>query len=186
MGSVEDDPLAANPPRQGAAPAAKPVKQAKQELVLTRITYEGRMDGNNVRRIANFFDQVEVIYGPADDPDIKVDPANPPPRFMVLNCQEKLAVYSHPLPNGQKSQEMEATGKVRVHAQEFWGNAQTITYDQTKEEVILHGTKENPAVLYRVKTRGANPEKVAGQTIYYFRRTRSYRVDGGQIIGINP
>jgi lipopolysaccharide export system protein LptA len=185
LGTAEDDPLAADPPRKGGTPPANPVKQVKQELMITRITYQGRMDGDNVRRIANFFDQVEVIYGPADDPDIKVDPASPPPRFMVLDCQEKLTVYSHPLPNGQKSQEMEATGKVRVHAQEFWGNAQTITYDENKQEVVLRGTKENPAHLYRVWTKGADPEPIAGRTIYYWRKTRSYRVVDGDHIGIS-
>jgi lipopolysaccharide export system protein LptA len=175
---------AANLPN-GGVPPAKAVKQQKQELLLTRISYAGLMNGENVRRIAKFYDQVQVIHGPADDPDLNVNPANPPPGFMVLSC-DKVEVYSHPLPNGQKSQEMRASGKVRVHAQEFWGNAQEITYDETKEEVVFHGTKENPAVLYRVKTKGANAEKVAGETIYYFRQTRSYRVVNGDRIIVSP
>jgi lipopolysaccharide export system protein LptA len=185
MGSAEDDPLTPNNPRKSGAPPARPVKQKKEELKLTRITYDGRMNGDNVRRIAIFYDHVLLIYGPADDPDIKVDPANPHPGFMVLNC-DKLSVYSHPLPNGQKSQEMEANYRVRVHAQEFWGNARTITYDEAKDVVVLKGTEDNPAVLYRVKTKGARAESIIGKTISYYRTTRAYRVDGGVMVGINP
>jgi hypothetical protein len=75
---------------------------------------------------------------------------------------------------------------VRVHAQEFWGNARTITYDEAKDVVVLKGTEDNPAVLYRVKTKGARAEPIIGKTISYYRTTRAYRVNGGVMVGINP
>jgi lipopolysaccharide export system protein LptA len=177
------------PPAQkgGAKPAASTTSSGAkpapiQELFLTHVRFRERMQTFNKSRTAYFYGDVEVIHLPSDQPDlkIKIDPL--PERCMYLKCK-KLAVFSHVLPNGQRSQEMEAWGHVLVQAQEFYGLADVVKYDENLDRVIFEGVEGSPATLYRVKGRGGQQEKVSGKKIIYHRKTGEYHIEDGQ--GIN-
>jgi lipopolysaccharide export system protein LptA len=180
LGTADDDPLS-TPETKKSAPK-KPPAAAKEELQLTRVVYAGSLHADNKKRIATFYDDVEVYHGPADDPDIQLDPAHLPVGWMYLRCKI-LKVYSESLPNGQKNQHMEATGQVRIRASDYWGDAKTVKYDEGKDLIILDGG-EDYAHLYRVLAPGAEPEQVEGHKIYYNRKTKAVGIDrGGKIEG---
>jgi lipopolysaccharide export system protein LptA len=172
------------PPPAGSKPTGKP---PEQEMQLTRVYYLGRMYANNTKRVAVFYDGVEVIHVPTDDPNLVVDIDKLPQGGMYLRC-DQLRVYTQkvdPAPDGKVNQMMEARGKARVQSREFSGVADVIKYDESKELVIFEAADGNLATLYRVKSRGAAPEEIKGKKIYYWRDKGDFKVEGGQGIRAN-
>jgi lipopolysaccharide export system protein LptA len=180
LGTDEDDPLAA-PATGNKTPQAKPVHRAKEELQLTRVIYGGTLQADNRQHIATFYsenaDDVEVFHGQADDPDFPIDKAHLPPGFMYMRCRV-LKVFSDAMPNGQKNQRMQATGQVRIRSSDYYGDAQTVKYNQGSDLIFLDGG-EGYAHLYRVLAPGAEPDKVEGRKIQYNRKDKTYRIIGG-------
>jgi hypothetical protein len=164
----------------GTATAARPSSgPAEEEIQLTRVKFQGKLWANNPKRVAVFYDNVEVIHLPADNPDVPINPDRLPVGGLSINC-EQLKVFTSRAPDGTTSQEMEAVGKVFVQAQEeFSGRANVVKYDERKEQIIFEGDDTNPATLYRVKSRGGDQEKIQGEKITYWRRTGDYKVDKG-------
>jgi lipopolysaccharide export system protein LptA len=196
--SDADDPLArpagrpaastVSAPKKGQPTAQKAARQPgaappQQQLKLTHVRYNDRMQANNKNRTATFYGNVEVVNAPADRPDVKIDIDNPPPGCLYVRC-EKLKVYSHVLPNGQKSQEMEATQKVYVRAQEFYGTADVVKYDEEQDRVIFEAAAGGQAALYRVKVAGAEPEPLIGKKIYYWRKTNDFKVENARSLNV--
>jgi hypothetical protein len=160
-------------------PAGAPVESREQELKLTRVTYLGRMFANNHTRIAKFYDNVEVVHLPGDNPDLPIDLDRLPPGGMYLRC-ERLEVYSQKNTDGKTtSKQMEAHIKAVVQAREFWGRADVIKYDESKELVIFEAAEGNLATLYRVLQPGKEPEEIKGKKIKYYRKTNAFAVEGG-------
>jgi hypothetical protein len=178
--STGDGPLAGPPPRQQKSPANR---NAKPEPELTHVRFAGRMQVNNRQRTAYFYDHVEVIHVPSDQPDLKVDIDHPPPGCMYMRS-EKLHVFTRLLPNGTKSQEMEAYRKVYVQAQEFSGNADVVKYDEAEDRIIFEAAEGSRVTLYRVRTPGSPPEKLIGKKIYYWRKTNTFKVEQGGTIDV--
>jgi hypothetical protein len=173
-------PPVAGPP--GGRPKPAP---AEEELKVTRVTYLGKMWADNNKRIIKFFslnnDYVEVVNAPSDNPDAKIDPDHLPPGGMHLRCR-RLEVYSKRLPGGKANQQMEAHGQAEVHAQDFWGRADVIKYDEAKQLVVFEGLG-NLATLYRVRRKGEEPQEIKARKIRYRRATNDFDIEGGT--GIN-
>lgn len=175
--SGEVIPAPGSKPRPGAAPKPQPGKD-EQELKLTRVTYRGRMYGDEVRRTVTFYEEVEVIHVPATDIDMKIDMNKLPPGSMFLQC-EVLKVKSPRTENGQGGQELEAHKRVIVQADEFWGKADVITFNEDKDQLTLSAAEGNYASLHRAKVQGGPFEEIKGKQIIYYRRTNDYKVIGG-------
>jgi lipopolysaccharide export system protein LptA len=165
-------------------PATKPSAD-QQEFKLTQVTYDGRLAANNRKGSATFWDNVQVIHVPSNDPELKINLNRLPEGYLYLHCN-KLEVFSHKLPDGRTTKEMRASNKAVVEAKEFSGHADQIKYDESKEQIILEGTEGNPAVLYREKVKGRERESLRGQKIIYWRTSGTFHVENGTgMIGNN-
>jgi lipopolysaccharide export system protein LptA len=160
------------------APAGTSAKKdVQQEFKITHVRFGGKLQGTTgEHRMATFFDDVEVVHVPATRPDMVIDIDRMPPGGMYLHC-EKLTVWTHRLPQGRNSQEMQAEHKVRVQTQEYYGNADMVTFDEAEDKVIFKGVPGTPAVLYKYKGPGANPDKITGQKIIYWRKANRFIVE---------
>ncbi len=136
------------------------------------------MYGNEVNRTVTFSDEVEVVHLPATDIDLKIDMNSLPRGSLLLQC-EVLMVKSPRKEEGQGGQELEAKKRVRVQADEFWGQADVITYNEDKDQLVLTAAEGNYASLYRSKAQGGPVEEIKGKQIIYYRRTNDYQVNGG-------
>lgn len=154
-------------------PAAARDPQAEQEMKLTRVYYRGRLFARNGTRTAKFFDGVEVIHVPAEDPDAPVDVDRLPPGGMYLRA-EQLEVRSKRLADTKTSQELEASRKVFVQAPEFYAQADVAKYDESKDLLVFEG---KPARLYKVERPGDRPREIKGEKILYERRTNHVKVE---------
>jgi lipopolysaccharide export system protein LptA len=173
------------PSRAASAPGATNTSAGEVETKLTQVTYDGRMTANNRKGSAIFFDNVQAINVPTNDPELKINIDHPPEGYMYLRC-DKLEVFSHKFPDGHTSKEMRATGKVTVEGKDFSGLADEVKYDESKEQVILEGTEGKPAVLYQGKVKGADRDALRGQKITYWRTTGTFTTENATgLIGHN-
>ncbi len=129
---------------------------------------------------------MEVYHQPADNPDVKVDPDHPPKGGLYLRCS-LLTVLSRALPDGKTTQFMWAERSVSFRTPEFYGTADIVKYDQSKEQIIFEGSGGNLAVIYRfVPGQGAGVETstMRARKIVYERKTGKFNSDGAkEIIG---
>jgi hypothetical protein len=164
---------------QRSAPAGK-----SEETKLTYVTYAGKMFAENNKKTARFYDDVKLLHVPTKDPNLKVDldkMVDELPQGGLYMESAQLRVTSRTdEKTKQTSQEMEANGKVFIKAQDFYGRADSVTYDESKnEQIILNGGKGN-AHLYRARTKGLSWEEFEAKQIIYIRKTGEVSVDGGQ------
>ncbi|MCS7044747.1 MAG: hypothetical protein NZO58_00170 [Gemmataceae bacterium] len=179
------DYLAWGNPELTASPSANQASTgaAKHEpvLKLTRIDYKGRLFGSNKPggpRMAIFYDDVEVYHQPGDDPDIKVNPNQPPKGGFYMRCGNLNVALAER--DGKSTQYMVAKNNAFFRTPEFYGSADTIKYDESQEMVIFEG---NPAQLFRLNPMpGGPPQRITGQKILYNRRNGNFTLDGGQVI----
>jgi lipopolysaccharide export system protein LptA len=176
-------------PGTGAAkPAVLPAdpnrKESRKQLVLTRVSYLWSMFANNRERTAIFRGDVDLIHVPTPNADLVVDPDHPPPGCMHLHC-EQLKVFTRRQANGQTTQEMEAQKKVVINAQDFWGRADVVKYDERLDRIILEGSNGGTATLYQVKNKAGNPQTLTGSKIMYWRKTGAVSVSEGRDINLH-
>jgi lipopolysaccharide export system protein LptA len=161
-------------------PIRPPAKD--QPLRLTRIDFERRMYAHNKlpARTAIFYDNVEVYNQPGDDPDVKVLPNQPPKDGFYMRC-DTLHVTTQEA-DKKTTQNMVAKGNVFFRTPEFYGQADTIKYDEGQDLIIFEGSSQAPASLYKLGPQGSEPQVTRGSKILYNRRTGEIGLAGGTVI----
>jgi lipopolysaccharide export system protein LptA len=162
-------------------PPPGPAKPPEEEYKLTLVRYNGSMKVNNPNRTVHFFDDVEVLHLPADDPSLQHrvfdQIANKlPAGALYLHCS-KLTVYSPKDAQGQTRQQMTAEGKASVQWQnEFYGIADVIKFDEASDKIILEGLDGNYAVVQKLRAT-ANDNRIVAKKIIYNRKTGDWSTD---------
>ena len=179
------DPAGTDSPRGGERPVRPagatrpPPSAADQEMKLTYVQFLKSMYANSKTNTAIFLENVRVLHMPGDDPNVEIDLDSMldrlPKGAMYLRC-DRLDVFSRG-EKGKGQQEMLAKGRCIVQAQEFWGRAQTVTYNEAKDQVIFEGSDDGPAVLYKVDPPGSQPQEIKARKIFYLRKTGQYKID---------
>lgn len=98
---------------------------------------------------------------------------------MYLTC-EQLTVLSrgwHQDQPGDGSAE-----RVTVQSKDMTGRCDKLTFNEAKDQVVLHGSEAEPAHLFRQLTKGGETQDITGKTIVYIRSTGEFQVDGGNWI----
>jgi RNA polymerase sigma factor (sigma-70 family) len=146
--------------------------------ILTRVNYRGRMLANSTTRTAIFYDGVELVHVPSNDPDLAIDIDKLPERALYLRC-DQLKFYNRREANSkEETQQLEAHGHALVIAREFSGRADLVRYDESKDLLVLEASAGNLATLVRQRANGTAQEEVKGKKIYYWRRTNDLKVEG--------
>ncbi len=163
-----------------ATPTPQPARPgAEDELKLTRVNYAGRMYANDKTHTAIFTDNVHVVNVPSDDINLEPNIDKLPENGLYLHT-DRLEVYSRQEPNAKPSQQMKATGHCffKAHdtqSQDNSGRAEIITYDESKDQVILYGGQGGLAYVYQEKAKGTAPKELKAEKIIYLRKTGEYQ-----------
>jgi hypothetical protein len=167
-----------------AAPASRPgpTRPPEEEGKLTLVRYGQALRINNLDRTVKFWGDVNVLHLPNEDPGDGLDMdallRKLPKDALHLRCKQ-LTIFSSKLPDGRTHQEMEATGDVLVRWEgEFEGRADTVRFDEDKQQVILEGREDNPAEVRHTRVGGANPGTVVATKFIYNRATGHWTIDG--------
>ena len=180
------DPLGQPVPEPGK-PAPKPMPKGPAEedkMKLTHVNFTNRMYANSETNTAKFWGNVRVLDMPTDNPQKNLDLValldNMPKDSMYLTC-EQLSVLSRKV-GAKTSQEMEALKRVTVQSKDMTGRCDKLTFNEAKDQVVLHGSEAEPAHLFRQLTKGGETQDITGKTIVYIRSTGEFQVDGGNWI----
>lgn len=180
------EPMLAPTPQEKpqTAPELKTLQNPSDgEMKLTQVSFLRSMYGNSKSNTATFLENVRVLNFPCENPNIEIDLEsimdNLPKGGMFLRA-DRLDVLSKQDSKGKSQQEMRAKGRVLVHAQEFWGRAEQVSYEEAKDLVIFFGGETGTATLYKRIRQGAPPEEIKGRKITYSRATGQFKIDEGR------
>ena len=177
-------------PADAPKPPPKPGEKEKPpetEMKLTVVNFGGRMtmkDQGKVFQQGVFYDTIEVLHAPSNDPRAVLDRGRLPVGGMLLRCSDRLTVSTHrptppparpgdpPAPEPPPRQDLVAVGNGYILSDDYEGLAETITSDSRL--VTLDGGGVGFA---RIKKRFGGDE-TPGRKIVYDRRTKGIQVDG--------
>jgi hypothetical protein len=179
------------PNRPAAASQAMPRRPTtankpadEPEMKLTYIRFERLMKANTGKNTASFWGSVRVLNFPCEDIRRQIDLdamiENLPEGGMYLRCNQlKARTYKR----GDKTfQEMDADGQVLVRAKEFFAQADHMTFNEEKDQVILTGDRDRPAVLQKRIVQGEIPKTFRYKKLIYIRKTGQVIADQGDSI----
>jgi hypothetical protein len=192
-GSKQDGPLGAttvpggpkpSPPTKPNPPEKKAdVKNDESEMKLTHVEFEGNMVGYKEKGLVIFTGQVKVTHLPSEDPDIKIDPDKLPQDAMWVEC-DRLKVLNYKVNEQQSVQIFEALQRVRVKGRGYHGQADKLTYEESKDLLTLEASEGNVARLYR-QTRPNGPyEPVSAKKIMFWRKENRVEFKDARDIGV--
>ena len=157
-------------------------KTTEEEMKLTQVSFLRSMYGNSKRNTATFLENVRVLNFHSENPNIEIDLESVmdhlPKGGMYLRC-DRLDVLIKQGKN-KSQQEMIAKGRVIVQAQEFWGRAEQVSYEEAKELVVFYGGETGLATLYKKTRVGVPPEEIKGKKITYNRTSGQFKIDEGR------
>ena len=155
------------------------------QLTYLNVEFQDRIDGNLHGRTLTFYDQVHCVYGPVGSWDATLDIDDPEslgPEGALLTSDE-LTVTSMATPqDGGQSMELLAQGNVRVEGNMFnaWGHR--MTYDQSKDLLILEGTGWADAELFYQKREGEPHQHAQMGKIRFRPSTNQVQIDDGRSV----
>lgn len=174
-----EGPKVALPVSKAKTPPGPPAPP-QEEQKLTWVRYGQKLTVFNDKHLAQFRRSVEVLHIPADNPVLheKFDNvvAKLPPRALYLKCEE-LDVFSQDK-GPQKYHVLKAKSRAEVQVDNYYGQAEIITYDESKQQIIFEGTPGQPARITERTGRGQQGKGSTGQKFIYNRIT-------GQFTGTN-
>jgi len=75
-----------------------------------------------------------------------------------------------------------AKGKVDFRSDNGYGQAESVTYEESGDQVIFEGSPGNPARLWQRLTPGAEPREIRARKILYNRKTGAISTDGTEVL----
>ncbi len=176
-----DQPISLDPatPRSTAAKPTSPASSDKMRM--TYVTFQDRMDANSKKHMAQFWKNVRVLHIPCPRHDMPIDIDmilfHELPENALYITSQKLKVMDS-MENGKPNKQMEAHEKVYIQGRGFWARADSVYYNEQKQQIILEGRDSGNAVLYKSDRRGDDPQTIEGRRIYYNRATGEINGDG--------
>ena len=182
-GNPADGPF--RPPSEPSANRVRDsAKKPSSRMMLTRIRFHGTMQASRANGVVVFLEDVELVHIPADDPDVRIDLDRLPKDGLLLRCG-MLKGLNPRMSDRTTTQVFEANYQVRVHAREFFAQADKVKYDESKDLLILVGQGGNLARLWRQKAPGTPPEEIRAKKVWYWRKQNKVRFDETDTIKVN-
>lgn len=158
-------PISRNQPEQAAVrPEPK-----DDRLTFLQIDFQSDVRGNVEQRILAFNRDIRTIYGPVYDWNQKINPnSEPQENDILLSCDKLVVAQGRPGNEGTRPLDMRALGNVFVEGQAFQATGDRVTYDQSKDMLILRGNGQTDAkIRYRKDNKSATIDKSASEFKFY-------------------
>ena len=176
-----------NGSRAGLAPGAEatsnqPRKSREERWEYTKVEFVGKAQGNIRQRTSRFTDQVRIIYGPVDRPLAVIDPETAsfdglPKEGGIMRCSA-LQVTVHSREGSDKDTvELLADGNAFLEGRNFHAQADTISYDESKELYILRSIEPRKATIWRQETLGSEFSSLEAQRMEFSPKRGKLKLD---------
>ena len=182
-------PTGPQTPGAAAAPMAPAAASKPDELTYLGVDFQRGMRGNINRRVMEFHQRVEAIWGPVAKWGDTLDPhaaAGLPPRVVTISS-DVLGVGQAPPAPGQKrsSIEMAAGGNVLVEGESFTARSARLTWSEAKDLLVFEGDGRSDAQLYRQAKVGAATSSASAGKILYWRAINRVDVDDARFLDMD-
>ena len=158
----------AGPGQPSPPPQAKP-----DELTYLAVDFQKGLSGNLGRRVLEFQQRVEAIFGPVASWDDTLDPRDArglQPRAVRISSDLLGVGQTPPLPGMRRgSMEMYATGNILVEGDTFTGRSSRLSWSESKDLIVFEGDGRSDAQLYRQERVGAPTSSASAGKIFYWR-----------------
>ncbi len=148
-----------------AAGANRAMDAQGTEWEYSRIKFARDMSGNVKDRTTTFRGQIEVIYGPVDEPMVKIDLDKLPKDGGAMFCDWLEFVQREPT-EGKKHVELLAKENARLEGRSFFAQADEISYDESKGLYMLRSSGDE-SILWREKVAGGERTAVVAETFRF-------------------
>jgi lipopolysaccharide export system protein LptA len=133
--------------------------------------------GSHTAWTSRFFGNVEVLYGPVDEPMETITRDELADGCGWLAC-ETMEVTQHPQTDSEATHvTLLATGNAQIEGKDFRGEGDRISYDGSKGQYILRGDSNQDAVIVRQKKVGGDSAPVRANTLTFNPDQDSIKVD---------
>ena len=180
--------LPTGPQTPGAAPS--PVAPAQpDELTYLGVDFQRGMRGNINRRVMEFHQRVEAIWGPVAKWGDTLDPhaaTGLPPRVVTISSDVLGVGQAPPVPGQQRSSiELAAGGNVLVEGESFTARSARLTWSEAKDLLVFEGDGRSDAQLYRQVKVGAATSSASAGKILYWRAINRVDVDDARFLDMD-
>ena len=183
-------PAGPGTPGSAAQPIPQPVAPPRpDELTYLGIDFQRGMRGNINRRVLDFHQRVEAIWGPVAGWGETLDahaPGGLPPRAIAITS-DVLGVGQSPLAPGQRrsSIELMAGGNVLVEGESFTARSARLTWSEAKDLLVFEGDGRSDAQLFRQLKVGAPTSSASAGKILYWRAINRVDVDDARFLDLD-
>jgi len=147
-------------------PAARP-----DELTYLGVDFQRGMRGNINRRMMEFHQRVEAIWGPVAGWEESLDahaPGGLPPRAIAITSEVLGVGQAPPVPGQRRSSiELMAGGNVLVEGESFTARSARLTWSEAKDLLVFEGDGRSDAQLFRQLKAGAQPSTASAGKILF-------------------
>jgi hypothetical protein len=172
----------------GAA-AAPPPTPRPDELTYLGVDFQRGMRGNITRRVMEFHQRVQAIWGPVTRWGETLDPhaAGGLPARAVTISSDALGVGQAPPAPGQRRStiELAAGGNVLVEGDAFTARSARLTWSEAKDLLVFEGDGRSDAQLFRQAKVGAATSSASAGKILYWRALNRVDVDDARFLDLD-
>jgi len=180
--------LSATPQGPGTAAAAV-APPRPDELTYLGVNFQRGMRGNINRRVMEFHQRVEAIWGPVARWGDTLDPHAPtglPPRVVTISSDVLGVGQAPPAPGQRRSTiELAAGGNVLVEGDSFTARSARLTWSEAKDLLVFEGDGRSDAQLYRQVKVGAATSSASAGKILYWRAINRIDVDDARYLDMD-
>jgi hypothetical protein len=177
---------------QGAGPQAAAAARSTprpDELTYLGVDFQRGLRGNINRRVMEFHQRVEAIWGPVAGWGDTLDPHAPsglPPRAVSINSDALGIAQAPPLPGQRRSSiELAAAGNVLVEGESFTARSARLTWSEGKDLLVFEGDGRSDAQLFRQVRVGAPTSSASAGKILYWRGLNRVDVDDARFLDLD-
>lgn len=166
------------------ARANQPLESSDKEnsWEYTHVEFVGHAKGNLHDQNTLFTDQVRIVYGPVDRPLGVINPEQLPADGLpeqagIMRCS-KLRIVAHEQPASDKRMfELLASGDAFLEGRNFHAQADTISFDESKELYILRSIEPRKAMIWRQGSIGQEFSPVVAQRMEFSPKRNRLKFD---------
>lgn len=156
--------------RAGLAPVAagganRAMDAQGTEWEYSRIQFAREMSGSVKDRTTTFRGQIEVIYGPVDEPMATIKLDQLPKDGGAMFC-DWLEFVQRTSPDDTRHVELLARENARLEGRSFFAQADEISYDESKGLYMLRSSGDE-SILWREKATGGERTAVVAETFRF-------------------
>ena len=158
-------------------------------LTYLGVDFQRGLRGNIHRRMMEFHQRVEAVWGPVAGWDDVLDvhaAAGLPEGVVTVSCDVLGVAQVPPAPGGARSTiELAAAGNVLVEGESFTGRSARLTWAEAKDLLVFEGDGRSDAQLFRQLQAGAQPSSASAGKILLWRGQNRVDVEDARYLDLD-